>query len=110
MDQVLESPNTEKEIQFLAQKMNKNDLLEALQNILKYRDVLEGLLERFSGFNQLIFNLKKYFRIEKYLTEQEIISENFKEEEWEGLIATYIKKTDGQIPKKFLDDPVAHLV
>ena len=110
LDQVLESPNTEKEIQFLAQKMNKNDLLEALQNILKYRDVLEGLLERFSGFNQLIFNLKKYFHIEKYLTEQEIISENFKEEEWEGLIATYIKKTDGQIPKKFLDDPVAHLV
>ena len=81
-----------------------------LQNILKDRDILEGLLEHFSGINELIFNLKKRFHIEQYLSENEIILENFKLEDWERLFSTYIKKTDGQIPKKFLEDPMAHLV
>ena len=110
LDQVLESPSTEKEVHFLAQKMNKEDLLNALQNILKDRDILEGLLEHFSGINELIFNLKKRFHIEQYLSENKIILENFKLEDWERLFSTYIKKTDGQIPKKFLEDPMAHLV
>ena len=110
LDQVLESPSSQKEVQFLAQKMNKEDLLNALQNILKERDLLEGLLDRFSGVEELIFNLKKYFHIEQYQFENEIISENFKGKNWEGLLTTYIKKTDGQIQKKFLDDPVANLV
>ncbi len=110
LDQVLESPSSQKEVQFLAKKMSKDDLLNALKNILKERDLLEELLERFSSIDELNFNLKKYFHIEKYLTEEEIISENFKVGDWESLLATYIKKTDGQIPKKFLDDSVAHLV
>lgn len=110
LDQVLEAADTQKEIQFLAQKMNKETLLEALQNILKDRDMLERLLERFSGLDDLIFNIKKYFKIEKYPTENEIISENFELENWESLLATYIKKTDGQIQKKFLGDPVAESV
>ena len=61
-------------------------------------------------YEKLIFNIKKYFKIEKYLTENKIISENFELENWESLLATYIKKTDGQIQKKFLGDPVAESV
>ena len=110
LDQVLESKDVEKEVQFLAKKMNKETLLEALQSILKDRDILEGILEHFSGVEQLVFELKKYFNIDKYHTENEIISENFKLENWETLVSTYIKKTDGQIIKKFLEDPIAHLV
>ena len=110
LNQVLESSDTEKEVQFLAKKMNKETLLEALQNILKESDILEMLLERFSGIDELILNLKKYFHIEKYLSENDIISENFKTEDWENLLAVYIKKTDGQIQKKFLEDATAHSV
>lgn len=109
LDQVLESPSSQKEVQFLAQKMSKEDLLNALQNILKDRELLEELLERFSGVDELVFNLKKHFKLEKYQSENEIISENFKVEDWEGLLKTYIKQ-DGQIFKKLLDNPVAHLV
>ena len=110
LDKVLESKDVEKEVLFLAQKMNKETLLDALQNILKYRDILTRLSEKFSGVNQLIFKLKKYFNIENYHTEIDIISENFKLEDWETLLSTYIKKTDGKISKKFTENSEAQLV
>ncbi|MGN0919558.1 MAG: UvrD-helicase domain-containing protein, partial [Alphaproteobacteria bacterium] len=109
LDQVLESKDMEKDVKFLAQKMSKDTLLKALQNILKERDILEGLLKQFSGIDTLTFELKKYFLIEKYLTEKEIISENFEVENWENLLSTYLTK-DGQIRKKLIGDSVAELV
>ena len=109
LDQVLESPDVEKEVQFLAQKMSKDGLLEVLQNILKDRDLLEELLGRFSGIDELNLKLKNYFHIEKYHSENNIISENFNLEDWEKLFDTYIVKKDGKIKKKFLDDPTAQL-
>ena len=109
LDQVLDSADRTMEIKFLAQKINKDTLLEALQNILKHRDVLTHLVEQFSGLEKIIFELKKYFKIEKYLTENEIISENLKPDEWDLLLTTYIKK-DGKIYKKFLEDSIAQTV
>ncbi|MBR6231883.1 MAG: UvrD-helicase domain-containing protein [Alphaproteobacteria bacterium] len=110
LDQVLESPNVIKEVQFLAQKMNKENLLEVLQNILKDRDRLEELLNRFPGIDALIFSLKQYFHIEKYHTENDIILENFTLENWPKLFDTYILKKDGKIKKKFLTEPIAQQV
>ena len=109
LDKILESKENANEVNFLAQKMNKEALLNALQNILKHRDILEKLLKRFSGIDSLIFELKKYFNIEKYQYENEIVSENFNLEDWENLLTTYIK-ADGGIFKKFLDNPTANLV
>ncbi len=110
LNTVLNDSQFSSDISALAQLMNKDDLLKTLNNCLKDRSSLYNLTNQFNELNGIIQQLKKYFHIEKFSNENQIIQENFDLDEYPALVEKYIKKTDGQIANRFQENVQAQCV
>jgi ATP-dependent helicase/nuclease subunit A len=98
------------DIALVSQYLDESGIEELLSNILNDRFELVELLRTFTTFDALQKNIKRYFDLEKFGDENDIIRTHFTLEEWPLLVQKYIKKTDGQISHKHKDDPMAALV
>lgn len=109
LTEVLNDPDLKLDILNLAQLINQDDLLIALNNALKDRANLYNLINKYNGLNKIIQQLQRYFSISEYTQENQIIKEHFQLDEYPILAEKYLKK-DGGIMKKFENDPQAQTV
>ena len=109
LTEVLNSPDFSSDVLFLAQLINQDDLLKALNNSLKERSILYNLKNKYSHLNEIIKQIQTYFSISKYTHKNQIIQEYFDINEYPILVEKYLKK-DGGLMKKFENDPIAQNV
>ena len=96
-------------LKFLTRFISTNSLIELFKRILNESASLTHLMERYPGsIETLFFELSKYFNIEKYHSEKQIINDFCSIEEWPFEQKKYLTK-DGAILKAKREDDRAFL-
>ena len=109
LNDVLGSPDLLPTLQELAYLVPIDTLMELMPRLLDESTRLFALMSQFpSSLNSVIFKLKQYFNIENYHTENQIINEFCKADEWPDLKSYYLTK-DQYIRQKRIQDSKAEL-
>lgn len=106
---ILEDTYFSKEIEFLASFISQETLLTLLNNILKDKANLFSLHNKYGNKDDFINLWKVKLNIQGFQSESALIQSEFSLDEWPSLVKKYIK-ADGQIQKKYLEDPQAQTV
>lgn len=106
LQDTLSDESFQKDLDLLAQYTDEKRLIKLLQELLGYRGKLSSLINK-NSFETIIYEIKKNFNIEKYLHENQIISEEINIDEWDEIKNKYIVKAGTNIYNKFKDDPAA---
>ena len=102
---VLVSPDVQENLDALTSFISTNVLSNLFEHILDKASLYENLLDAYpNGIETLYFNIKKYFRIEKYHAENEIINELCSTEEWPELKETYLTDNETIYANKKKDE------
>lgn len=110
MFDTFKNPNLMEDIAYLSALLDEKTLIKIFKEILSHRATLMGLVESAPNSDTLFLNIKKYFNIDKYQSEKDIISSVCDEQEWDELRKKYIYADSGKkrgIKDKFVDDPQA---
>lgn len=106
----LKHPDLERDFDLISRYIDENKLPDLIKMVIDNRDNLIPLIKRFPNTKTVIFELKKKFNIEKYLYENDIISENFNPDEFGSLKSQYLIKSESKIRDTFTDNETAALV
>ena len=107
LSEVLDNKDITQNLQELAYLISTNSLQELLERILQESTKLSDLMRYYpNSLDSVIQSLKQHFNILNYHTENEIINEFFKSEEWPNLKDFYLTKT-GTVRANKKDDAKA---
>ncbi len=100
--------NSKQQTALLSDYLYDKSIKSIFDMILQNQSSLEERLATYKDVNTLKTNLKKYFKIQRYNSKDDIISEHFNLEEFNQLRSLYltqkdtVKKTQEKDPKAFL--------
>ncbi len=102
------NPHLKEQTALLSDYLHDKSIKSIFDMILQNQSLLEERLYAFQDIYQLRSKLKQYFKIQKYQTKKEIITEHFKFDEFEQLKSLYltqkdtVKKAQEKNPEAFL--------
>ncbi len=94
------------DLNLLARYTDEKRLIQLLQELLGERGKLTALLGK-GSFKTVVHEIKRYFNIDKYQSEKQIISEEVNENEWADLKTTYLTKDETHIRSTYKEDATA---
>lgn len=106
MKEAFQNPSLSTSLEILSRYLDEVTLSKLLKNVLAQRYKIIQLLEK-NSLNNIIHELKRYFNIQNYYTEKQIIEECCSEMDWPKKCAEFLLKTKKGIKKKYETDDEA---
>lgn len=106
------NPSLKKDVAYLSSELDETGFMKFFKRILENRLALMHLKERIPNLQTLIHQLKNYYKVNNYLTENDIINENFDLDTWTEKKKLYLYAESGKkrgVKDKFADNDEAHL-
>ncbi|MBR5129904.1 MAG: UvrD-helicase domain-containing protein [Alphaproteobacteria bacterium] len=102
INEAFKNTSLKSSIEELSSYLDENALIALLKETLSMRHRLLQLTNQ-SSLNSVINNIKKYFNINNYHSEKQIIKDFFKQEEWDINLKKYLT-TKFELRAKYIDD------
>ncbi len=93
LQEIMENPNFRQDIVCLSPFQSMSDLIKLLNELLKERSRLSKLLGK-NSLKQILWEIKRYFKIENYNSQDEIVQESFTPEKWLENKEKYLTNSD----------------
>lgn len=103
MQEAFKNSSLANALETLSAYLDETALIKLIKNTLVERHKLLSLLEN-SSLNNVIYNIKKYFNIEQYHTEKQIIENVVPYAQWHEKCHLYLLKDKKGIRKKYEHD------